>query len=629
MSHARTGAQAPLTIFTARRIHTMDASLPEATAVAVSEGRIVAVGDMASMDAWREGRAVRVDTRFADQVLLPGLIDNHIHPFLGAINVPMAQIAPEPWRQADGSICPAARTPADYRRLLLERSAAQPAGAEPDDWFITWGYQPALHGPCGRAELDAMFPDRPVLVVYRSFHESAINSAGCRRLGLTAEAVAGRAQVDWACGHFWETDHNRLLLQMAPFFLRPQWYDRGLDMTVQLMHQGGITTAGDMLFGALGPDYELAALDRVLHQGGAPMRVVNVLDGRGFSNRATATESGPPEQFIDFEAGLRAMRPMLERAGPKIWFPKAVKLFADGAMFSQLMQMNAPGYTDGHVGEWIMTPPVLAHGVRTFWHAGWQVHVHVNGDGGMDAVLAALAAAQAEKPRVDHRFHMHHVGYCSSQQAERMAALGAHASVNPYFIHALADDFARSGLGAERASQIVRCGAMLRAGARVSFHSDFMMAPAEPLFLAWCAATRSTREGRVVAPEERLTLLQALRGVTIDAAWALGVEQEVGSIVAGKRADFCVLEDDPFELGVDRLKDLRIAGTVFEGTPHLLERPAASSFARVMDAQPVRRLGSPSRYRPLADACAEDVCDLGRKWVARFGQALRGPALAA
>lgn len=622
MTSTTTGSHAALTIFSARRIHTMNESLSQATAVAVAEGRIVAVGDMESMAPWLEGRQVTIDNRFADKVLLPGLIDNHIHPFLAAINVPMEQIAPEPWRQADGSMRPAARTPNEYRRLLIERNAAHP---DKSNWFITWGYQSTLHGHWGRAELDKLFPDRPVLLVHRSFHESVLNTAGCERLGLTHEEFAGHKQVDWADAHFWEAGHNYVMYKLVPFFLRPEWYDRGLEMTVKLMHQGGITTAGDMLFGALDPDYEAAALDRVLHKGGAPMRVVNVFDGRGFSNRATGSELGPPEQFIDFAAGLKAMESVFERAGPKIWFSKAVKLFADGAMFSLLMQMNEPGYTDGHHGEWVMSPPVLAEGVRTFWNAGWQIHVHVNGDGGMDSVLAALEAAYTAKPRVDHRFFMHHVGYCSSLQTERMGALGAHASVNPYYIYALADDFSLLGLGTERASQIVRCGSMLRSGVKVSFHSDFMMAPMEPLFLAWCAATRTTREGHIVSPNERLTLLQALRGVTIDAAWALRVDHEVGSIVAGKRADFCVLEDDPFEVGVDGLKDVRVAGTVFEGTPHMLPKPVASSLFSTAQSQAQRRPVSRSRYRPVADPCGSaDHCDIGRKWAAWFGHALRG-----
>ena len=612
----------PLTIFTARRIHTMDESLPTATAVAVAGGRIVAVGDLADMAPWREGREVTVDERFAGQVLLPGLIDNHIHPFLGALLMPTEHIAPEPWRQADGSVRPGARTPEDYRRLLLERVAAHP---DKSDWFISFGHQPALHGKYGRAELDALFPDRPVVLIQRSFHESYLNTAATDKLGLTAEIVGVHPQVDWPDGHFFETGNKLVMARLMPHFLRPEWYHRGLEMTTRLMHQGGITTAGDMLFGGTHPEFELAALDAVLHQGGAPMRVVNVFDGRGFSNRASGASFGPPTQPIAFEQGLAAMQGLFDRAGPKVWFSKAAKLFADGAMFSQLMQMNAPGYIDGHAGQWLMAPEVLAAGVRTFWNAGWQVHVHVNGDGGMDAVLVALEAAQAEKPRFDHRFFMHHVGFHSAAQTARIAALGAHASVNPYYIHALADDYARFGLGAERAGQITRSASLLRAGMKVSFHSDFMMAPPEPLFLAWCAATRTTGSGRVVSPSERLTLTQALRGVTIDAAWALRIEHEVGSIAAGKRADFCVLLDDPFELGADRLKDVRIAGTVFEGTPHMLAQPVASLHASAAAMSPSARPRGASRrnagprYRPVTARCcgvAGDVCDIGRQWQA-------------
>jgi len=630
MSDLRPATRSALTIFTAKQIHTMDESLPQATAVAVADGRIVAVGDLSSMAPWRKDREVTVDERFADKVLLPGLIDNHIHPFLGALLMPTEHIAPEPWRQADGSVRPAARTPEDYRRLLLERVAAHP---DKDDWFISFGYQPALHGKYGRAELDALFPGRPVALIHRSFHETYFNTCGTDKLGLSAEIVGAHPQVDWDDGHFFETGNKFVMSRLMPYFLRPQWYHAGLKMTAQLMHQGGITTAGDMLFGGIDPDYELTALDAVLHEGGAPMRVVNVFDGRSFSNRANGVGIGPPDQPIAFAKGLEAMQPLFDRAGPKVWFAKAVKLFADGAMFSQLMQMQAPGYTDGHHGEWLMAPAVLANGVRTFWNAGWQIHVHVNGDGGMESVLTALEAAQAEKPRFDHRFFMHHVGFHAAAQTSRIAALGAHASVNPYYIHALSDDYARVGLGEERASQITRCGSLVRAGLKLSFHSDFMMAPPEPLLLAWCAATRTTASGRIVSPSERLSLMQTLRGVTIDAAWALRIEHEVGSISAGKRADFCVLLDDPFEFGVDRLKDVRIAGTVFEGTPHMLSRSVASLHASIPGNtvttlrrdKPTCRAGA-ARYRPMPARCcgsSGDVCDIGRQWVAWGSRALQ------
>lgn len=623
----------PLTIFTAKRIHTMDPSLPEATAVAVSEGRILAVGDLESMAPWREGRQVTLDDRFGDKVLLPGFIDNHIHPFLGALLMPTEHIAPEPWRQADGTVRPAARTPEEYRSAL-DRAIAERQNKS--DWFISFGYQPSLHGDYSKAKLDALFPDRPVVLIHRSFHESYVNSHGLEKLGLTPELVVGHPQVDWDRGHFFETGNKLVMTRMMPYFTRPEWYREGLRMTASLMQQGGITTAGDMLFGSINPDFELDALHEVLENGGAPVRVVNVLDARGFSNRARGVAIGPPDQPIDFPAGLTAMEQVLKRGSPKVWFGKAIKLYADGAMFSQLMQMKYPGYTDGHEGAWLMAPKVLEHGVRTFWDAGWQIHVHVNGDGGMEAVLAALEAAQASKPRFDHRFFMHHVGFHAAAQTDRIAALGAHASVNPYYIHALADDYARFGLGPERASQITRCGSLVRSGIKVSFHSDFMMAPPEPLFLAWCAATRTTRTGHVVAPEERLSLMQALRGITIDAAWALRIEDEVGSIAAGKRADFAVLLDDPFELGAEGLKNVRIAGTVFEGVPHMLIRPSASLFAEEVISRSndspasdlsgavVRQTQTRSgRYQPFGTVCsalAGDVCEVVRQWAAWAAQ---------
>jgi hypothetical protein len=197
----------------------------------------------------------------------------------------------------------------------------------------------------------------------------------------------------------------------------------------------------------------------------------------------------------------------------------------------------------------------------------------------MDSVISALRAAQAHQPRFDHRFTVHHVGFHTSAQSRALGALGACASVNPFYIHALSDALGEAGLGPERADQLVRAGSLLRNGVPVSFHSDFMMAPTEPLLLAWCAAARLTRSGRRVSETERLNVMQAMRGITIDAAHAVFLDHEIGSLTAGKKADLTVLEDDPFELGADRLKEARVSGVMFEGEWRPLASPTASVFA--------------------------------------------------
>ena len=620
MSHATpAGPRAPITIFPARKVITMDESLPEATAIAVSEGRIVAVGDMDSMAPWREGRTVTVDARLEKKVLLPGLIDNHVHPWLGALLQPAAIIAPEAWRNADGSEIPAALDRDAWFRRLREEVAARRGNAE---LIACWGFHQAWHGRNPRrAELDEICPDRPLMVWNRSYHEIFANTKALAFAGLTREA-AHHPQINWDEGHFFELGSKTLLHKLLPWFMRRAWFHEGLSRVASLMHRGGLTTVCDMGFGSLGIDYEIAAWDEVVAKPGRPLRVYNVPHVGALGYRLAGRAPNPFEN-PGFERVLELLQGLPARDTASMKTLRAVKLFADGGFFNLMMRLGAPGYTDGRTGQWMMSPEVIADGIRTFWDAGYQIHVHVNGDEGMDAVLSGLQAAQARAPRFDHRFAVHHVGFCTAAQVRRLGALGAVASVNPYHIHALTDSYSIFGLGRERASQMVRLGSMRRAGMPVSFHSDFMMAPTEPLFLAWCAATRRSVSGQVLAPAECLSLEDALRGVTIDAAHAIGLDHEIGSLVAGKRADFTVLEDDPFSKGAIGLKDLKIWGTVFEGGVFPLAAPSASLHRA---ARPRRRPTAPHGMRSVAraDCCsiADDRCDTAYRLASWVSDAL-------
>jgi predicted amidohydrolase YtcJ len=181
-------------------------------------------------------------------------------------------------------------------------------------------------------------------------------------------------------------------------------------------------------------------------------------------------------------------------------------------------------------------------------------------------VLDTLEASLRRNPRYDHRTVLVHFAVSAPDQVARIKALGAIVSGNPYYVTALADQYSKVGLGPERANSMVRLGDLSRAGISWSLHSDMPMAPADPLFLMWCATTRMTSSGRIADPGQRVSVEAALRGVTINAAYSLGLEQEVGSIVAGKRANFTILDTNPLAVDPKQLRDIKVWGTVMEGS---------------------------------------------------------------
>lgn len=282
-----------------------------------------------------------------------------------------------------------------------------------------------------------------------------------------------------------------------------------------------------------------------------------IADGRGIVDRVGL------DAALDATEAQVAVAP--EGAGKKVmFFPRQIKLFADGAIISQLMQMK-DGYLDGHKGEWIIPPDELARRARLYWNAGYQIHTHVNGDLGLEKLLDILEALNRERPRADHRCVVVHFANSTEEQVARIARLGAIVSANPYYTTGFADKYSTVGLGPARADQMVRAKSVTDRGISLSYHSDLPMAPSDPLYLAWCGVNRTTPSGRVAAPEQRISVEQALRAVTIDAAYSWRKEDQLGSIAPGKIANFTVLEADPYAVPPAALKDIPVWGTVFEG----------------------------------------------------------------
>ncbi len=554
------------TVFVAAEIITMDAANPRAQMVAISDGRILGVGNsLEELETFTRGYGVTVDRSFTDDILMPGFIDPHLHPMMAAVLLPTTFITPEQWNLPRG-VAEGVTTPGAYSARLAEAIAAATSEAP----FITWGYHQAWHGPLTRAMLDAIEDVRPVIVWHRSFHEIILNAPAMALLGLESEELFDEAlsnplidptHANFDEGHFSETALMAVLPRLQPIILSPEHLSAGFAEMRAMLLQAGVTTIADMATGIFANfDTEAAMIQNAFLMAGtenpAPVRTVLVPIASALVAQMGSIEAA--DAFIQ-DATTRY-------ASDRMFLNNRVKLLADGAFFSAAMRMRPPGYLDGHEGQWITEPDHLAELARGFWDAGYSIHTHVNGDEGVDVVLDIVEGLMVNDPQADQRFTLEHFGFSGEDQVERLARLGVQVSAQPNYIYVLSDIYSGNVLGPERAPEMVRMGALRRHGVRLALHSDLTMAPAQPLYLAWIAVNRVNIAGNVMAPGERLSVDDAMRAITIDAAFILGLEDDIGSIEPGKRADFTVLTQSPYDVDPMALRDIPVRGVVFDGT---------------------------------------------------------------
>lgn len=550
-----------ITVFVAKKIVTMDPGWPIATAVAVKDGRILSVGEtMEDLRPWLDRFPYKVDETFADKVIYPGFVEPHGHPTMGGVAVGLKPLSYFPLKNPYGEDFPGVRTREEaFARLKQYVDEA----ASPDETILTWGYDVVAMGgglPT-REELDAISTTNPIVVWDASEHFVFANSAAITTYGVTNEMVASTigagANPDGSSnGQFLGTEAAKIIiLKPLSAYLTPEGGLTALRHLGALMQQAGVTTTSDLFYGGVSLPLEEYLTKAFFGSPEGIARVVVVADGVTYMNT-----------YGD-EAVAKAIEAR-KSSNERVMF-NGVKFYADDAFLSLGMQLNWPDYIDSETYKGLFmfnSKQEFIEAMRPWWNSGFQLHVHSNGSGGNQVTLDSLAALQAETPRFDHRFTFEHFGISSTAQGRQLKALGALVSTNPYYVSARAD-LNGEQIGVDRASLAARMATLIDQDVVVSLHSDTPVGVPSPLTEVWTAVNRiGIISGEVHAPAERVTdVAKAMRMVTVDAAYTLGVDDRVGSIETGKFADFVVLEADPQEVDPMTIKDIGVVATILAG----------------------------------------------------------------
>lgn len=535
------------TIYSARRIITMNPNRPETSHVAVRDGRILGTGTLEELAGWG---AHELDERFADKILMPGLVEGHSHTMEGTF-----------WRyiycgffdrmDPNGQVWAGAKS-IDSVVERLRDAAAKLDG--PDTPLAGWSLDAIYYGDrrVNRHDLDKAAADRPVGVLNASGHILNVNTkalelAGLLRTGINHPGIP-LGDDGLPTGELKGPD------AMTPVGIHVG-FDRdllacdepGLRQFARLCVRAGVTTAADLA--NLLPQDAVEMMLRVTGEEAYPARIVSL---RRLQNMAV------PE-IVDRALELREMSTDKLRLG-------IIKVVSDGSIQGFSARLRWPGYYNGAPnGLWYVPPEQLLEMFTLALQKGVQVHTHTNGDEATELVMDCLEEALRRHPAPDHRFTLQHCQLADAAQFRRMKALNMCVNLFPNHHFYWGDQHYAMTVGPERAERMNACATAVETGVPMAIHSDAPVTPLGPLFTAWCAVNRRTATGRTLGEHERIDVATALRAITLGAAYTLKLDGEIGSIETGKRADFAVLEDDPREIGAEQLKDVGVWGTVLGG----------------------------------------------------------------
>lgn len=497
------------------------------------QGKVLETGDAATLRA-KYPDAKRIDGQ--GKTLLPGLIDAHGHVFrLGFKTTEISLSGTKSLQEAQGQI-------RDYAQKNPQRQ-----------WLLGYGWN-QVNWKLGRfptaAELDAAVSDRPVRLVRVDGHAAWLNTKALQAAGITRETkdpAGGRIERD-ANGN-----PTGVLIDKAMALVNnviPPYSDddrrAALAAAVAHLNALGLTSVGDA--GVTVAD------DRIYRefadQGKLTTRIYGMIRDTG----------------DDFKA-LSAKGPLIGYGNDR-YDLRAVKLYGDGALGSRGAALMEP-YTDDHAhsGLLFMSDAVMQANVKTALKAGYQVNVHAIGDKTNHQVLDAMEVAYKDVGGRDLRNRIEHAQVVSLPDIPRFKKLNLIASMQP--THATSDmNMAEDRIGKERIKGAYAWQTFLKQGTVIAGGSDFPVESANPFYGLHAAVTRTDHEGRPINgwhPEEAMTLPQAFRAFTLDAAYAQHQEKTLGSLEKGKWADFILVDRDLFKVAPADIWKIQVLETWVAG----------------------------------------------------------------
>jgi hypothetical protein len=516
------------TIVVNGRILTQDDALPRAEAVAIKDGKFLAVGSNADVRNLATGRTVVIDA--ARMTVLPGFIDCHCHP-RGVAEL----------YEANANV----RTVAELQANLRAKAAETPAG-----FWITGAMfdDTKLDRTLTKADLDAVSARHPIAVNHRGGHTSWYNSHALELAGVT------RDTKDPDDGRFFRDANGELTGRAAEQargvitragqrerFTAAQQRERsrkGMAHISALLSASGLTTVHDAGAGA----DSMRAYEEVRAAGELRHRAYLMIRGAYRNLRDAGVYTGFGDEWI--------------RVG-------GVKYGADGSASERTMRMSTPYVGTNDLGILTMTQDEIHEAVDDAHSNGWQVGIHANGDVTIDMVLRAYERALQRWPHPDRR---HRIEHCSLVNPSLIARIKATGTIpTPFWTYVYFHGEKWDQYGADKMRWMFAHRSFLDAGVRVVGASDYGPGPFEPLMAIQSMVTRRDYRGTEWGPNQKVTVDEAIRIATVNGAYASYEEKSKGTITAGKLADLVILEKDPHDVDPNTIKDIRVVRTMVGG----------------------------------------------------------------